>query len=312
MRPGGPHESGNAELLAAAWSCVSVSPIGYLARVSSSHEHSSPSPDDARVVVEIDQACFRCGYNLRGLPIHGNCPECGRAVDLSMRGFLLKWASTAYIKTIDLGITIVLCAIVLYAILLMTLLGLAAFSPASAIPSYIQGALIAPSALLVYGYWLYTTQDPGFKGAEKAASARAIARAAAIAQLGAKGAAAGLMLAELAAEKAANAGSGNGASPALIAARQAVSIAEIGAWAVAFFAIILYTRWLARRVPDYDLVRTTRRNIWLLPVLQTVGALACGIGPLVAMFLYMSMFQEVQARTREILDWHRRGSVGSV
>lgn len=36
-----------------------------------------------RAATESDGAlCLHCGYSLRGLPDHQNCPECGRAYDL--------------------------------------------------------------------------------------------------------------------------------------------------------------------------------------------------------------------------------------
>jgi hypothetical protein len=34
--------------------------------------------------VESDTLCESCGYRLNGLPLSGNCPECGSAIDLSI------------------------------------------------------------------------------------------------------------------------------------------------------------------------------------------------------------------------------------
>lgn len=46
----------------------------------------SKRPPPERKFVEDDQPCVQCGYNLRGVILSGNCPECGKAVTLSLRG----------------------------------------------------------------------------------------------------------------------------------------------------------------------------------------------------------------------------------
>ncbi len=38
----------------------------------------------------IDAPCVHCGYDLRGLPANGRCPECGTAIARSIRGDLLS------------------------------------------------------------------------------------------------------------------------------------------------------------------------------------------------------------------------------
>lgn len=58
--------------------------------------------------VEGDVACFKCGYNLKGLARGGNCPECGAPVSRSIgRGrFLYKNLTDAplgYLKLLRLG-----------------------------------------------------------------------------------------------------------------------------------------------------------------------------------------------------------------
>ncbi|MEZ6234438.1 MAG: hypothetical protein R3B68_09635 [Phycisphaerales bacterium] len=58
--------------------------------------------------IEGDVGCFKCGYNLKGLPRGGNCPECGGPIRQSLdRGrFLYKNLTDApmsYLKIIRLG-----------------------------------------------------------------------------------------------------------------------------------------------------------------------------------------------------------------
>lgn len=43
------------------------------------------SKKENRLLVQDDQPCLACGYNLRGLPIGGSCPECGAAMIFSGR-----------------------------------------------------------------------------------------------------------------------------------------------------------------------------------------------------------------------------------
>ena len=46
---------------------------------------------DAEGRVDEDITCRKCGYNLRGLPTDGACPECGSAVGHSTHGDLLRF-----------------------------------------------------------------------------------------------------------------------------------------------------------------------------------------------------------------------------
>ena len=68
-----------------------------------------------------------------------------------------------------------------------------------------------------------------------------------------------------------------------------LNLAAVVAGAVEFFAMMLYVRWLAQRIPDADMIQQTRQYIWLLPLLYTVGALCVGLGPIVALVLYSIM-----------------------
>lgn len=71
--------------------------------------------------IEGDVACVRCGYNLKGLPRGGNCPECGAPVASSFgRGrFLFKNLTDApmsYLKILRLGFFLLaMCVVALFA-----------------------------------------------------------------------------------------------------------------------------------------------------------------------------------------------------
>jgi rubrerythrin len=42
---------------------------------------ATPSPIDERRLLSARLHCPRCGYSLEGLPLGGNCPECGATYD---------------------------------------------------------------------------------------------------------------------------------------------------------------------------------------------------------------------------------------
>lgn len=44
--------------------------------MSESEPHAQPDNEDAHMLAQ-DLMCLACGYNLRGLPRSGSCPECG-------------------------------------------------------------------------------------------------------------------------------------------------------------------------------------------------------------------------------------------
>ena len=85
-------------------------------------------------------------------------------------------------------------------------------------------------------------------------------------------------------------------NPTAIDALQAltalVNVALLGIW---FFSAMLYIRWLAPRIPNRRVDDRARLMMWLGPVLCTVGALACGLGPLIALILFYNL-----------LDWMRQ------
>src|SRR5579862_2745699 len=123
--------------------------------------------------------CSGCGYNLAGIPISKVCPECGRSVELSLRGRFLPFASPEYIRQIDRGLCIILTGLVLY--VLLTILSmlkplLANVMPTDTLRLISSGLRLGCSAVLIVGYWKYTQPDAGYTGVEKPTSARIVAR----------------------------------------------------------------------------------------------------------------------------------------
>jgi hypothetical protein len=267
-----------------------------------------PPPIDEPPMVLGDVPCSGCGYNLRGLPTAGICPECGRAVEFTLRGNLLRFASSEYLRQIDLGLVVILTAIVAYFVVVLAGLGIAFFGARykKDFTLVAQGLSLVCSGMFIFGYWKYTTPDPGYTGIEKVASARTIARTTACINAACDGGSFILTLLGAATLQSIQP-SGSAGTILLVVGYFGVVFLRIASWATQFFAIVFYTRWLAERVPDYDLITRTRTYLWLLPLLYTVGAIVFCIGPLIALILYATMLQSLRTRTKDILDWQLRG-----
>lgn len=135
-------------------------------------ESAEESCDDR---VDSSLLCRGCGYELRGLGIDRNCPECGKAIVESMHSDTLAYASIAWLwrmsqgcRCMVLGLSVVVVATVAN-YLSQTLI------PATAI-FHITGLMICAGGILAsIGGWLVTTFEPGTSFQRKL-SARRIAR----------------------------------------------------------------------------------------------------------------------------------------
>ncbi|MCH7870087.1 MAG: hypothetical protein IID33_00140 [Planctomycetes bacterium] len=103
-------------------------------------------------------SCKRCGYNLRGLPHSGKCPECGLRVELSLCGDRLRYADAEWLGRIERGAGLLTWGLP-YAwiasgagVLLHEVLG----------PRWLGGILLVTAAMpWCWGCWLLTARDPG-------------------------------------------------------------------------------------------------------------------------------------------------------
>jgi hypothetical protein len=70
-------------------------------------------------------------------------------------------------------------------------------------------------------------------------------------------------------------------------------------WFVQIIAAVCYTAELARRLPDAELARKTRRMLIWLPVWTVLG-LGLVVGPLVAVVLYCTMLLRLRSRVQAL------------
>ncbi|MBX3379906.1 MAG: hypothetical protein KF805_07410 [Phycisphaeraceae bacterium] len=243
--------------------------------------------NEPSVVVSQSQPCISCGYDLLGLSTFGQCPECATPVERSLRGDLLQYSSDEYRRALLRGVTLIMTGIALSLISFVAMFALAAiFGPGASI--VFAGLSLVASGASYIGYYLYSTPDPGQLSTNKGERPRRILRVCIAISL-----VAGLLQIALGLFGPASVftpASMPGSTAAFLSI--ATSIAGVVAWIVQFFAALLYTRWLAPRIPNPRLFKRAKLLMWLGPVLMLGYCLI--IPPLVAMIMYYNMFSWIR------------------
>ena len=182
--------------------------------------------------------------------------------------------------------------IVLTAITLILILGVAFFvfafalalSGAGAIPAWVetlnQGVNTLLSLVLVYGWWTLSAPDPAYTGRADGSNARRVLRVALCVAVATNLVTLAFMLTPIA---------GNA-----VLALFGFMLLGLVVFAVRFFAEMQYLRWLAPRIPSREHHQSAGRLMWLGPVLYTVGAACFGIGPIVALVLYIVLLNNIR------------------
>lgn len=258
----------------------------------------SAVPPPPPMTVDRTQPCVKCGYDLRGLPLTGVCPECGSPVEDSLRGLVLQFASAQYRGKLKRGLSLILNGILLQIGLMVLGFGVVLAFPGSRMVMLgLSAAGLGVTVMLMLGYWLFTEPDPGYTGIEKPKSARQVARIAVAVQ-------AVIQVVQLVmsmADDAVGAVSGTSGGFTLVSAVSGLlTLAALAAWATQFFAVMLYTRWLGSRVPDAHVASKSKTYMWLLPVLTTLGILLLGFGPLIALILYWNLLDRLRKHVKAI------------
>ncbi len=253
--------------------------------------------ESAAAPIADSHLCIRCGYELRGLSPAAVCPECATPVERSLKGDLLRYSDDLYRGALHRGVTFIMAGVVvsLITMILGFLLG-ALLGPARGFTLILNCVGLVGTALGLYGYFLYSTPDPGQLGSNKGESPRKVLRVAiwisAITSVVA-------VPTQFMFDASAMAPAGTAKDAALLAGLVTFAIGLIGvvAWVVQFFAAMLYTKWLAPRFPSEKILKRAKLLMWLGPVLLVFG---CGIGGLVALILYYNMFSWIRNALIEI------------
>ncbi|MHC5023866.1 MAG: hypothetical protein ACYTGG_08130 [Planctomycetota bacterium] len=221
-------------------------------------------------------ACVDCGYDLRGLPEDGHCPECGTPIARSVGGDRLEYANPAWLARLIAGQALVVwgtglpATILIVWIIIGTGLGIiAGISQVTGIGTgstltvlervvhwCVTGGVVLGLILALLGALLLTGQDPRQQLREKRWSTRAMMRWG----LG------GTIVAILARETTRSALTGQPQVLASIGLLVAAGLLST----VAAVSLLRHLARLAGRVPDQALqektVKTANVIRWALPI----------------------------------------------
>lgn len=259
-----------------------------------------PPPRAAPAIVNFDAWCNSCGYNLLGLPMAGVCPECAKPVEQSLRGDLLENCEPTHVATLLRGVTFVLNGILAMVAMVVVSVGAAMVSAAAgagpapmAVNLVIQMVNLALSGVILYGWWLFSTLDPAYTGRNDASRSRLWIRNLLIVTIP-------VSIIQMVVGFAA---------PTVVGLTFAIGAISTAIWVARFFFETSYIRWLAPRLPNEKVARRAKLLLWLGPVLYTVGMLACGLGPLVALVLYWNLLHWIRLDLRTIAERQALGGV---
>ncbi len=243
--------------------------------------------DHGRILQDI--SCRNCGYNLRGLPDHAQCPECDIPIARSIQGDLLQLCEPRWVQRLAAGalwiIFGVLGGIVLSLIagVVGTVLIIAGVISQQTFIVALVGITLLIASAQVIGFWMLTEPDPGAQD-DKPLTARILARYCLLVTL----VAAPLQILA----DPSGGGVGSVQLMTLGGLQLALGIAAIvllAAQTVGYFALFTYARQLALRIPEMSLASHARIVKWGYLAMQILG-IATAIAMLIAMpFLFGAM-----------------------
>lgn len=258
-----------------------------------------PDAGNRDATLDHDRPCLSCGYNLRGLPTSGSCPECGTPVERSLRGNLLLYSSPDYVASLHRGVFLIQAGIITTILSSVTIVGLyfaidQGLTVIDVSDMNLIGMVftIATGAASVIGWWLLSTPDAAVLGSATGQRPRRIVRIAVIASTAAAVLEHILSLAGFAAVQWFSP-TGHPLELLMMGATLAPWIAYI----VWFFAAMHYILWLAPRLPSAKAISSARTLEWVGPV---ISVFLCVLGWLIALVMYYNLLDEVRLNLRRI------------
>lgn len=242
-------------------------------------------------------SCVTCAYDLTGLPASGACPECAtpvqRSLDAANLGFRLELSSKEHVRTLLGGSRLVLTGILLMVILMIArvVIAIAATGGSQAwVLTLVAAAGFGIGLMIAAGWWKLSEPDPALRSGYDGGKPRKVVRVCVL--IGIATAAIDVLFDLLLTSGLVSLGA--------TVVQIAVGLLGAAGSIVAFFAQMLYLRWLAPRLPTHAAAKRAKTMLWLGPVLYTVGLLALGLGPLIALVLYYNLLDKIRKDLKRI------------
>ncbi len=235
--------------------------------------------DAAGRAVEVDLPCVRCGYQLRGLPVSGKCPECGGEVRRSLMGDLLMFADAGYVRVLLIGAVLAEAGIVLALGAIFGGLGLLVvvsatdlmpgLRPETAV-SWVAGVGgLGFGFLTLAGWVMLSTPDPGRIGVDGGVTGRKVVRWGVFTTAIAWAAGAAVSIA------GATMAGGMVWAPSMVRTLMTVAVWAGAAGVIAqLFGASWYMEHMARRVRCEPMRKAARDVRWLTIATVVIGGLA--------------------------------------
>jgi len=279
--------------------------------------------------------CAGCGYELVGLDPDSLCPECGRAVDDSLRGLYLVYRPMGYVKSLHRGLGMVRLGILLNVVFtIVWFIAAAALGAAASGPISVVGAIalvisLAIQVMALVGWIWFTARDPSDPLEDRSANSRRLVRIGAIGLLVMVGV---QLVFSLLVPSQTMAPATGGAVPAMVALLALfVGLANVVLVGLLFFASMVYIRRLGARIPDPKVHRLAKSRMIsvpiitvAVPILAVIAGVAIAVlagsaafalyialyfvallGPLIALVLYYNFLSLTRKSLGRVLEAQR-------
>jgi hypothetical protein len=201
------------------------------------------APDEASVrTIDFDLPCRRCGYNLRGLTIPGQCPECQAQLALATIGNDLRFCDPTWVMRLARGMNWLCVAVVIGGgFLLLSALGVIVRRSPPLESRFVASVVVAALALI--GVGMITAPDPVGDETPQARRARWVLRAWVV----------GSMILQISVDMP-------GVMP--IAWRYGLLVMQFILGVAGVFVFFHHARQLALRIPDRKLADESQAVMW--------------------------------------------------